>query len=316
MRVSGFLLIILGAAALVAFLSGCAAWNAERNAPMLGERVSVNGAALHVLDIGPRDSAKPPVVLIHGASVNLRDMKIALGDALSEDRRVILIDRPGRGYSERPKDGHRIAVQAQYIRDAVAALEVENPVVVGQSFGGAVALAYALQYQEEMAGLVLLAPVSHEWPGGVAWYNNASQIPVVGFFLRRLVIPAYGQFAAAGGVEESFAPDAAPANYAERSGLALLFRAHDFKANAADLARLKPQIIDQQTRYGELGLPVAIMTGVNDTTVSPRIHSKALEREIADATLTMLPDTGHALHHAEAETILTVIDRIAAAGRS
>ena len=135
MRVSGFLLIIFGAAALVAFLSGCAAWNAERNAPMLGERVSINGAALHVLDIGPRDSAKPPVVLIHGASVNLRDMKIALGDALSEDRRVILIDRPGRGYSGRPKDGHRIAVQAQYIRDAVAALEVENPVVVGN--GGA-----------------------------------------------------------------------------------------------------------------------------------------------------------------------------------
>ena len=307
MRVNGFLLFTAGAVLVIALLSGCAAWNAERTAPMLGQRVSVNGAGMHVLDIGPRESSHSPVVLIHGASVNLRDMKIALGDALSEDRRVIMIDRPGRGYSERPRDGHRIAVQARYIRDALSELGVENPVVVGQSLGGAVALAYALQYQEDMAGLVLLAPVSHEWPGGVAWYNNASQIPVFGFFLRRLVIPAYGQFAAAGGVEASFAPDAAPENYAERSGLALLFRAKDFKSNAADLALLKPQIIEQQTRYGELDLPVAILAGTEDRTVFPRIHSRALERDIADATLTMLPDTGHALHHAETETILGVI---------
>ena len=309
MRVSGIFLIIAGGFVVIALLSGCAAWNAERTAPMLGDHVRVNGAAMHVLDIGPREGAGagPPVVLIHGASVNLRDMKIALGDALSRNRRVIMMDRPGRGYSERPKDGHRIAVQAQYIHDALAALDVEKPVIVGQSFGGAVALSYALQYQEEMSGLVLLAPVSHEWPGGVAWYNDASQIPFAGFLLRRLVIPAYGQFAAAGGIEDSFAPDAAPDNYAERSGLALLFRAKDFKSNAADLSRLKPQIVEQQTRYGELDLPVAILTGEEDTTVSPRIHSRALEREIAGATLTMLPDTGHALHHAEPEAILEAI---------
>ena len=314
MRMSSFLIGIAAVLLAAAALSGCAAWNAERAAPMLGRHVPVNGAAMHVLDIGPRDSAeppaKPPIVLIHGASVNLRDMKIALGDALSADRRVIMIDRPGRGYSERPEGGHRIAVQARYIHDALAALGVERPVIVGQSFGGAVALAYALQYQDEMAGLVLLAPVSHEWPGGVAWYNNVSQVPALGLLLRRLVIPVYGQVAAKGGVEASFAPDAAPENYAERSGLALLFRAGDFKANAADLARLKPQIIAQQTRYGELTLPVAIFAGTRDETVYPRIHSKALEREIAGATLTMLPETGHALHHAEPGAILAAIRRI------
>lgn len=310
MRVTGFLMFSAGAIFVVGLLSGCAAWNAERNAPMLGEKVQVNGSAIHVLDIGLRESAKAPVVLIHGASVNLRDMKIALGEALSEDRRVIMVDRPGRGYSQRPEEGHRLAVQAQYIHDAVAALDVENPVIVGQSLGGAVALAYALQYQDEMAGLVLLAPVSHEWPGGVAWYNDASQIPGIGFLLRRLVIPAYGQFSAPQGVEDSFEPDEAPDNYAQRAGLSLLFRAKDFKSNAADLANLKPQIIEQQHRYGELQLPVAVLAGAEDTTVSPRIHSEALGREIPNVTLTLLPDTGHALHHAETEVILGVIEGI------
>jgi len=312
--VSSFFLGFTGVALALAALSGCAAWNAERIAPMAGKRVPVNGAAMHVLDLGPRDAAgrEPPVVLIHGASVNLLDMKIALGDALSADRRVIMIDRPGRGYSERPENGHLIEVQARYIRDVLAALDVENPVVVGQSYGGAVALAYALQYQDDMAGLVLLAPVSHEWPGGVAWYNNASQIPALGFLLRRLVIPVYGQLVATGGVEDSFAPDAPPENYAERAGLALLFRAKDFKANAADLARLKPQIVEQQSRYGELDLPVVIFAGANDRTVFPSIHSEALERDIAGATLTMLPDTGHALHHAEPDEILPAIRAIGA----
>lgn len=313
MRVTNFFMFLAGVIFVVGLLSGCAAWNAERNAPMLGTHVQVNGSAIHVLDIGPRDSAKPPVVLIHGASVNLRDMKMALGDALGEDRRVIMVDRPGRGYSQRPEEGHRIAIQAQYIRDAVAALNVKDPVIVGQSLGGAVALSYALQYQDEMTGLVLLAPVSHEWPGGVAWYNDASQIPVIGFLLRRFVIPAYGQFAAPKGVEDSFAPDEAPENYAERAGLSLLFRPKDFKSNAADLAFLKPQIVEQQGRYNELTLPVAVVTGTKDDTVSPTIHSKALGREIAGATLTLLPDTGHALHHAETQAIMNIIENIGAA---
>ncbi|MBL4619968.1 MAG: alpha/beta hydrolase, partial [Marinicaulis sp.] len=214
-------------------LAGCATWNAEKATPMLGARIDVDGQKIHVLDLGPRDSQKPPIVLIHGASVNLRDMKMALGDTLSADRRVILIDRPGRGYSDRPSDGWRLDSQAALIHGVVETLGVENPVIVGQSLGGAVALSYALQYQDEMSGLVLLAAVSHEWPGGVAWYNSVSNIPAIGFMLRRFVIPAYGQLVADSGIEESFEPDTVPENYAKDIGLALLFRPKDFRSNAA-----------------------------------------------------------------------------------
>lgn len=305
-------LIIFGliAAALLG-VSGCATLNAEKKAPRIGELQDVGDIALHVVDIGPRDSAKPPIVLIHGASVNLRDMKMSLGDRLAADRRVLMVDRPGRGYSERPDDGYQLSVQAAAIHEAVKARGIENPIIVGQSFGGAVALNYALQFQDEMSGLVVLAPVSHEWPGGVAWYNSASQIPVVGFLLRRLVIPVYGQLASKDGIMESFAPDEAPENYAERSGLALLFRPGDFKSNASDIAHLKDQIKLQQKRYSELKIPVAIMTGTSDTTVSPEIHSKTLATEIDGASLTLLPDTGHALHHAETDIILEAIEAVA-----
>ena len=290
--------------------TGCVHWDAERKAPVIGEFVEVNGAQLHVVDIGPKESAKAPVVLIHGASVNLRDMKIALGDVLAQDRRVIMIDRPGRGYSERPMNGYELDVQAQYIRSAVSALDVEAPIIVGQSFGGAVALSYALQYQEEMAGLVLLAPVSHEWPGGVAWYNNASQIPVLGFLLRRFLIPPFGYLTLDDSIDDSFSPDETPPEYVARAGLPLLFRPKDFKSNAEDLANLKQEIIKQQDHYGELVLPVAIVTGEADTTVSPEIHAKTLVGEIDGATLLLLPKTGHALHHSQTARIASVIDEI------
>ena len=306
------LVMFIAAALLLALagLSGCASLNAEKRAPMIGEVVAVDGVEMHALTAGPRDSENPPVVLIHGASVNLRDMKLALGDALSRDRFVVMVDRPGRGYSERPDNAQKLETQAALIKGVVDALGVERPIVVGQSFGGAVALRYALDYQNEMAGLVLLAPVSHEWPGGVDWHNHAATAPLAGFLFRRLLIPAYGALVARGAVEESFAPNEPPQNYYERAGVALLFRARDFKANATDIVHLKGEIREQQDRYAELKLPVAIAVGEADETVSPEIHSKTLATEIDGARLTLLPDTGHALHHARSAEIIALINEM------
>ncbi|MEM9494442.1 MAG: alpha/beta hydrolase [Pseudomonadota bacterium] len=302
---TGVFIIAVSLAALAALFvsSFFLADAAEKAAPPLGRTVSVDGQEIHVLELGPTESDKPPVVLIHGASANLRDMKIALGDALAEERRVILIDRPGRGYSTRPPGGYRLDVQARYIKGAVDALGVERPVVIGQSFGGGVALSYALQYQDEMSGLFLFAPVSHEWPGGIAWYNSASNTPVLGFILRRLIIPSYGLLVARRGADEAFSPEPAPQDYVARSGLSLLFRPAAFKANAEDIAHLKSEIVKQQDKYASLSLPLGIATGDADTTVSPTIHSKTLAQEVPGAVLTILPDVGHASHHGRAALV-------------
>jgi pimeloyl-ACP methyl ester carboxylesterase len=294
-------------------LAGCATWRAEKNAPPIGAFVDVDGERLHVVQAGPDDSPLPPVLLIHGASVNLRDMKLALGDELAKTRKVVIVDRPGRGYSTRPADGWRLDRQAELIRGAAAALGLRRPIVVGQSYGGAVALAYALRRQDELSGLVLLAPVSHEWPGGLAWYNTVSGWPVAGALLRRLVIPVYAPLAARKGVVKSFGPDAAPARYYDETGLTLLFRPTDFKHNADDLRRLKPQIVAMSRSYGSIRIPTAILAGADDRTVSPKIHAAALAREIPGAYFETLPDTGHALHHAERARVLAAIDRISKA---
>ena len=69
----------------------------EEAHPPTGKFVKVNGYKLHYRDMNRvPESELAPIVLIHGASVNFLDMKIALGDRLSETRRVILVDRPGQ----------------------------------------------------------------------------------------------------------------------------------------------------------------------------------------------------------------------------
>jgi pimeloyl-ACP methyl ester carboxylesterase len=288
---------------------------AEKDAPPIGKFVDVEGERLHVVDIPPQAEAGPPILLIHGATVNLRDMKMALGHPLSERHRVIIIDRPGRGYSTRPKDGWKLDVQARFIHRALEELGVAKPVVVGQSYGGAVALAYSLQYQDDMTGLVLLAPVSHPWPTGIAWYNKVSGWPVAGTLLRRFVIPFYGPYAAKSGVPASFGPDKAPETYVRESGLNLVFRPLDFEANAADLRTLKEQVREMSNRYGGIRVPTAILTGLKDNTVSRSIHSEALAREIPEASYVTFPDTGHALHHSRTAEVVAAIEAIAGAGR-
>src|SRR3974390_2945899 len=87
--------------ALLALVTRAAALAIERADPPRGYFIAVRGARLHVVDIGPRDLAEPPIVMIHGASANLQSMRQPLGEMLAREHRVLLFDRPGHGWSVR-----------------------------------------------------------------------------------------------------------------------------------------------------------------------------------------------------------------------
>ena len=293
---------------LLALYSVMNDWRIESKHAPIGDFVEVDGQKIHYLDFGQQQSKGPVLVLVHGAFGNLLDMKLALGDTLARSHRVIIIDRPGRGYSQRPDDGYLLKVQTKLIHGALEKMGIENPLMIGQSFGGVFSLRYALDYPEDLSGMVLLAPVTHEWPGDVAWFNKASNIPVVGFLLRRLMVPLYGQLVAPSGVDGTFWPQAAPEDYLNKTGLGLVFRPKDFKNNAADMKNLKSQIIQMSKGYDTINLPVKIFVGSHDTTVSPTIHSYILAGEIEGADLTILPRHGHGLHHSAKTEIVNGIE--------
>src|ERR1700694_587584 len=150
----------------------------QRFYPAQGEMIEVTGATLHVVDLGPRDAPGPPIVMIHGASSNLETMRQPLGDMLVKNHRVILIDRPGHGWSTRADLADSTpAIQGRMIDEALEKLGVTRAIFVVHSWSGALGARMALDYPARVAGLVMLAPVTHPWPGGVGWYNKLVATP-------------------------------------------------------------------------------------------------------------------------------------------
>src|SRR5262249_46257250 len=189
----------------------------ERAFPMLGRLVD----GMHVVERGPEDG--PRVVLVHGANANARELLAPLLP-LAEDHRLIAIDRPGYGYSLRPRHAQRLRVQAQLIAGVLEATGGEPAVLVGHSLGAAAVLRVALERPDLVRGLVLLSPASHPWPWRNAWWVDLAATPVLGPLFVWTLVPLLGPAMAGAGIANVFAPAPAPKGYAEDAGLALAFR--------------------------------------------------------------------------------------------
>lgn len=284
-----------GGAVQTVLLTACAASDSQD--PMSeGQFIDWKSAHLFVRDQGAADG--PPVLLIHGAASNSSDMQISLVPALSHAYRVISYDRPGLGRSRgRPYGAGRLAGQAEAAARVIAAMLDDRPVVVGHSFGGAVALRLALDYPDKVRGLVLIGAPSHQWPGNIAWYNYASTAPLIGSVFNRALIPLAGGRAARSGAGSAFGPQVAPPGYYDRADVGLLLRPAAFRANSDDLVGLKAEIIEQAPRYEDMDMPVAILHGEADDTVHADLHAERMAEDIPGSRLTLLPGMGHMLHH-------------------
>src|SRR5215831_619725 len=151
-------LILLMTLGLVLFT----AWTAdqvETKMPPRGKFIDIDGVRLHYIDKG----SGPPLVLIHGLAGQVLNFTHSLLGRLSHDFRVIVLDRPGSGYSLRPDQALApLSEQARIVSRFCQALGLERPVIVGHSLGGAIALALALDHPGQVGALALIAPVTHQ----------------------------------------------------------------------------------------------------------------------------------------------------------
>ena len=111
----------------------------ERLVPPQGRFIEVDGVRLHVVDSGEKPGQSgPPLLFLHGLLGQLNHFSYAL-TALFPERRVVLLDRPGSGFSQ-AAPSQSLAAQADLAAKVIALLNLGKPLVVGHSFGGAVAL--------------------------------------------------------------------------------------------------------------------------------------------------------------------------------
>lgn len=280
------------------------AGRAERRHPPAGRFIEVDGVRLHYSDQGSGD----PVVLVHGNATSGEDWgNSGVLERLLREHRVIIFDRPGCGHSNRPHDRMWTAEQqADLLRRAVRQLAVERPVIVGQSFGAVVALAYALRHPDDLAGVVLIS-------GYYLWTLRLdvplvapAALPVIGAVLRHTILPFLIWLHMPLLKWAMFAPLAVPDHFKSNYATSMVLRPMQLRATSVDGALMIPSVLAMQAGYAGLPVPTVIIAGEQDKIVFKR-NAERLQRLIPGSALHVVPDAGHMVHHAAPQAVVDAV---------
>ncbi len=282
---------------------------AERAYPPLGRIVEVDGLPVHTFEKG---EGGPPVILLHGASVNLRDWSHSLMDRLARTNRVIAMDRPGFGYSERGPGDWPPERQAAHLRAAAVALGAERPIVVGHSWGGAVALAWGLDFPDDVSGVIPVSGATMPWGGAATVFQTLGVGRLgVDYYQARLSREAENGSVEAF-VARAFRPQVPPPGYVDYVGAPLSLRAKTLEANAQDLASLHLGLRRMAPRYPSMRVPVEVVHGELDWLLGVDQHVRDFAAQVPDVTVAVAPGVGHMAHHARPDLLEAAIARLSA----
>ena len=195
--------------------------------------------------------------------------------------------------------------QARLLRGALSSLGVRRPIIAGHSWGGTLALAYALQFPEDTAALVLLAPAVYREEDVYAAQRILVEIPV----LRALFIRASDTFIRAEikrNLERAFSPDKLPSEYL-RAAESFWSRPSQVRAFMQDEYDYNPAVELLAQQYDKVGVPTLIVTGDSDELVKPERHAYPLHRSMEHSGLTVIPAAGHMLPHTRPEAVVNAI---------
>jgi pimeloyl-ACP methyl ester carboxylesterase len=314
---AAFLAFLLALLLALAGVTRIGAWFIERRNPPAGSFAEVNGTRVHYVHLpAPAEADLPPVIFIHGASGNLKDQMLPLKPLLEARAELLFFDRPGHGWSNRGPDNESPHGQARTIAALMDHLEIEKAVIVGHSFGGAVAATFALDHPEKTAGLLLLSAATHPWPGGATnWYYRLTSMPLIGrIFANTLAYPG-GILRIRAASACVFSPNIAPETYLDDAGISLVLRPGAFRSNAIDVEGLFRHVRAIQRRYPEIAAPTIVVSGDHDTVVYEEIHSNGLARDIPGAELVWVRNLGHKPDWIASDLVVAAIEKLAGAER-
>jgi pimeloyl-ACP methyl ester carboxylesterase len=301
-------LVLGGGAAVLAALgliNHALARRAERRNPPEGKFLTVDGVRLHYIDSGTGSA----VALLHGNGTMARDFVLSgVFNLLCKDHRVIAFDRPGFGFSDRPRG--RIwtpDAQASLFQKALRRLDVHRAVVVGHSWGTLVAVALALRDQPTIAGLVLLSGYYFPSVRADVALMSWPAVPLLGDILRYTISPLLGRLMAPAAHRKMFAPSPVTERFAKEFPVELEVRPSQIRASAGEAALMIPGAAGLAKHHSELSLPVAIMAGRGDKIVDCDSQAGRLGTELPGSTLTKVPGAGHMIHHIVPEQVAAII---------
>jgi pimeloyl-ACP methyl ester carboxylesterase len=278
---------------------------AEKEHPPRGKFIEVDGVRLHYIERGHGQ----PLVLLHGNGVMAEDFELSgLADLAARQYRVIAFDRPGYGYSERPRSKIWTPhAQADLLYRALQRLGIEHPIIVGHSWGTLVAIALALRHRNYVRSLVLLSGYYFPSMRLDVPLSSPPAIPILGDLMRYTVSPLLGRLLWPQLVRHLFGPSVVPARFGAFP-LWLALRPSQLRASAAESALMIPAAFSLRRRYGELTMPVVILAGDGDRVANAHRQSARLHDQLARGGLRLVENAGHMVHYVASHQVMAAIN--------
>jgi 2-hydroxy-6-oxonona-2,4-dienedioate hydrolase len=235
-----------------------------------------------------------PVLLLHGMSTSADSFRETMHD-LSDRFWLIAPDIPGFGYSD-VTEPYTVPHLIEWLADFVSVLDLPPAHLLGHSFGGALAPAYALDYPEDVRDLVLLAPAILSADAYPDWLKKAGMslgLLDIGtalsrlFLQRQIRVPFYDATRQPESLWQRRLDDYARARSSPEVLKALAFYAHG--------ARLE-----------EVYQPTCLIWGRNDPVVNPD-HAGQLASLLPDARVHFLEECGHAPMLEQRDACLAIV---------
>lgn len=303
------LAIIVAASAYFAFMTRRISSRAERLAPAAGQFITIDGSRIHYMEAGKGR----PILFIHGLGGHLHHLRHPLFERFGEGFRLISLDRAGSGYSTRRKGlTGRLPEQADLIVKFIEALELDRPLLVGHSLGGAVALGVALDHPEKISGLALIAPLTHQLTDLPQFGNLKIRSALLRRFLSATVAVPMSVRRALQTRALIFGPQEPPSDYAIEGAALSMLRPSHFYATATDYVALDHDLPRQESRYGEIKMPVGILFGAEDRVLDYRVQGLQMEGKLAGLELEIVEGVGHMPQYAVADRVIAFVRRLAA----
>jgi pimeloyl-ACP methyl ester carboxylesterase len=275
----------------------------------LGRFVHLRGTKLHFLEAGHGQ----PLLLLHGNGASAEDFTTSgILDKAAARYRVLAFDRPGFGMSPRPAGRPwTAAAQADLIDAAAAKLGIGRYMVVGHSWGAAVALEMARRHPRSAAGVVVVAGYHYPSPRLALAIAALPAVPLLGTVLRHAVLPSLVRLNWNWAMKKIFHPATIAVPFATTTR-ELASRPSQLRSISAESFLMLASALFPNRRYADIAVPVGIVAGAGDQLFDARAEALRLKSEMSQALVDIVPHAGHMVHQSRPEAVLAMIDRIAA----
>jgi len=299
----------IGALAVSAIVNRQLATRAERRSRPIGRFIEVDGVRLHYVERGKGN----PLVLLHGNGSMIQDFETSgLIDIAAKRYHVIVFDRPGYGYSERPRGTIWTPdAQADLLHRALEQLGVARAIVLGHSWGASVAIALALKYPKAVSALILASGYYYPSIRADVIALSLPAVPVIGDILRHTVSPIVSRLLWPLMMRKIFGPAPVPKKF-NRFPKEMAVRPSQLRASAAESFLMIPDALAFRGRYADLRMPVVIIAGEQDRLVDIERQSSRLHRQIKQSVFHRVRGAGHMVHQTATGDVMSAIDEAAA----